>query len=183
MGRLLNAVTCKVYAAFPQLSITHFHLNSNNRYSVRNTRSDWTINHPHTKEPLAFDRVYDTRFDGKDTERAQGSYVVFERGYVVFHSNYIPCITHYHNNTTLRSRAGSNTGTARKLDETPVPKKKMLPPNSPQEVKHMRNEDVPRCARLRSRAISSRSLRNRLAVLNIRLSHDAERLLEIRKNR
>ena len=36
---------------------------------------------PPTKEPLAFDRVYDTRFDGKDTEShvVLGSYVVFER--------------------------------------------------------------------------------------------------------
>ena len=75
----------------------------------------------------------------------------------------------------IRSRTGSY-GTD-KLDETPVPKKKMLPPNSPQEVKHMRNEMYRAVRDYVRGAISSRSLRNRLAVLNISLSHDAERLL------
>ena len=53
----------------------------------------------------------------------------------------------------------------------------MLPPNSPQEVKHMRNEMYRAVRDYVRGAISSRSLRSRLAVLNINLSRDAERLL------
>ena len=72
---------------------------------------------PPTKEPLAFDRVYDTRFDGKDTEShvVLGSYVVFEREAREFQSNHFPRVQRLkaHSNVTknLTRASRSNTGT------------------------------------------------------------------------
>jgi len=97
---------------------------------------------PPSKEPLAFDRVYDTRFDGKDTQ----------------------------SNVVL-----GTYGTEK--SSTPIQQKKMLPPNSPQEVKHMRNEMYHAVRDYVRGSISSRTLRNRLAVLNIKISVDCDRLL------
>ena len=75
MGRL-RRVTCKVYVAFPQLSYHTFsrptritgtpHVLAPSKC---HTSAPFGLDdQPPTKEPLAFDRVYDTRFDGKDTE-------------------------------------------------------------------------------------------------------------------
>ena len=64
---------------------------------------------PPTKEPLAFDRVYDTRFDGKDTERrsvrarsARISIIHFSLTVQHLHSLLLEC---YENSElTLRAR-------------------------------------------------------------------------------